>query len=146
MEKRRRIWVDPFQTKLLIRMGLYCVCYQVSLTVIIVAWTVFCQFFANGIRPLQLADFLPALVGLLVVLPMLVWDVIKFSHRLVGPLVRFRKAMRAIADGEPIGPIKLRDGDFMTELRDDFNRMLEALQARGHLPEPQAHNEKAVAV
>jgi nitrogen fixation/metabolism regulation signal transduction histidine kinase len=63
--------------------------------------------------------------------PVLAWDTIRMSHRLVGPLVRFRKTMEAIADGEPVRPIKLRDGDYLTDLRDEFNRMLESLQKRG---------------
>ena len=28
-------------------------------------------------------------------------------------------------------PIKLREGDYLTEMRDEFNRMLEELQKRG---------------
>jgi hypothetical protein len=53
------------------------------------------------------------------------------SHRLVGPLVRFRKTMQDIAAGEVVRPIKLREDDYLTEMRDDFNQMLESLQKRG---------------
>ena len=59
------------------------------------------------------------------------WDTIRFSHKLVGPIVRFRKTMQDIADGKTVRPIKLRDGDYTTEMRDDFNKMLEELQKRG---------------
>jgi nitrogen fixation/metabolism regulation signal transduction histidine kinase len=59
------------------------------------------------------------------------WDTICFSHRLVGPLVRFRKTMQAIANGEAVRPIKLREGDYLEDLRDDFNKMLEYLQKEG---------------
>lgn len=147
MEKRRRIWVDKFQTRLLLRMVAYCVLYQLSVAVIVIGWTVFCQFSANGIRPLRWSDFVPSVIGVLCILPMLAYDVIRFSHRLVGPLVRFRRAMREIAAGDPVSLIKLRDGDMLLELRDEFNQMIQALQARGALPvKEEAGKREAVAV
>ena len=39
--------------------------------------------------------------------------------------------MSGITRGEAVSPIKLRDGDYLTELRDDFNAMLDSLQRRG---------------
>jgi hypothetical protein len=59
------------------------------------------------------------------------WDSIRFSHRLVGPLVRFRQTIQAIAAGEAVRPIRLRDGDYLEDMRDDFNNMLERLQKDG---------------
>ncbi len=46
-------------------------------------------------------------------------------------MVRFRRAMEDITKGQPVRPIKLREGDFLNELRDDFNKMLETLQKHG---------------
>lgn len=146
MNKRQTVWVDKFQTKMLIRMAAYCILYQVSLSIFVVAWTVFCQYFTNGIRPLQWADFVPCMVGLLLILPMVCWDVIKFTHRLVGPVVRFRRAMRAIAAGDPVGPIQLRNGDYMVELRDDFNLMLTALHERGAVAQPESKDAQQKCV
>ncbi|MSQ95282.1 MAG: HAMP domain-containing protein [Gemmataceae bacterium] len=74
---------------------------------------------------------LPVLICLLLLVPIMAWDTIRFTHRLVGPLVRFRKTMQAMAQGEPVRPIKLRDGDYLLEMRDDFNKMLEELQKQG---------------
>jgi nitrogen fixation/metabolism regulation signal transduction histidine kinase len=59
------------------------------------------------------------------------WDTIRFSHRLVGPLVRFRRTLQDMANGEAVRPNKLREGDYLEELRDDFNKMLEHLQKQG---------------
>ena len=75
--------------------------------------------------------YLPVFGVLLVLAPLIVWDTIRFTHRLVGPLVRFRQTTQAIARGEAVRPIKLRDGDYLTEMRDDFNKMLEELQKHG---------------
>ena len=57
-----------------------------------------------------------------------------FSHRFAGPLVRFRKkALKAIAAGEEIELLKLRNGDYLGEMHDEFNAMLEALEPRSGL-------------
>ena len=74
---------------------------------------------------------IPVIVCILILVPVMAWDAIRFTHRLVGPMVRFRATMQAIARGEPVRPIKLRDGDYLDDLRDDFNKMLEELQKRG---------------
>ena len=74
------------------------------------------------------------------------WDAIRFSHRLVGPLVRFRRTMQEVTRGEPVRPIKLREGDHLLDLRDDFNEMLDSLQRRGLpvlKPNDPATDEKA---
>jgi nitrogen fixation/metabolism regulation signal transduction histidine kinase len=75
--------------------------------------------------------YLPVFICLLVLVPVMAWDAIHFSHRLVGPLVRFRRTIQAIGAGEAVRPIKLREGDYLTELRDDFNQMLDHLQKQG---------------
>jgi nitrogen fixation/metabolism regulation signal transduction histidine kinase len=65
------------------------------------------------------------------------WDAIRFTHRLVGPMTRFRQTIQDVAHGTPVRPIKLRPDDYLTDLRDDFNRMLESLQRRGlHVIKP----------
>jgi sensor histidine kinase YesM len=132
-EERKKVWVDPFQTKLSLRIGGYLVVFFVVFCNFLFAWKMWdegpidpAQQFLDTIRA-----NLPVIICLLVLVPVMAWDTIRFSHRLVGPLVRFRKTMQAIADGEAVQPIKLRDGDYLTELRDDFNKMLEELQKQG---------------
>src|SRR5207248_2730677 len=78
-----------------------------------------------------LMGYLPVFICLLVLVPVMAWDAIHFSHRMVGPVVRFRQTMQTIAAGEAVRPIKLREGDYLTEMRDDFNNMLDHLQKQG---------------
>src|SRR5581483_6824108 len=78
-----------------------------------------------------LGDYLPAIFCLVLLVPVMAWDAIRFTHRLVGPLVRFRHTMKELTRGETVRPIKLREGDYLLDLRDDFNEMLESLQRRG---------------
>lgn len=132
-EGRKKVWVDVFQTRLFVRIGVYLLIYLVCLGNLLFIW----QLLQDGPGdPVQqyfgmLVEYSPALVCLVVLMPVMAYDAIRFSHRLVGPLVRFRRTMQAIANGEAVRPIKLREGDFLNELRDDFNLMLEALQKRG---------------
>lgn len=48
---------------------------------------------------------------------------VKFTHKLVGPTIAFRRHVRMIADEEWNYRTKLRDGDAFTEVADDLNRL-----------------------
>ncbi len=76
---------------------------------------------------------LPVLFVLLTLLPVFIWDTIKFSNRFAGPMSRFFHTIRKAADGEDVEPIKFRDGDFWTQAANDFNRLM----ARMNADEPQ---------
>ena len=47
------------------------------------------------------------------------------------PIHRFRQTLQSVTAGQPVRLLKLRDGDFLEEMKDDFNAMLEALQRQG---------------
>jgi len=69
----------------------------------------------------------PVLVILLAMLPIFVWDTVKFSHRFAGPMYRFHQTVKSLAAGEDVPPIRLRKGDFWTEVADDFNSLIKSL-------------------
>jgi uncharacterized membrane protein len=132
-EDRKKVWVDPFQTKLSLRIGGYLFVFLVVFCNCLFAWKMIEEGPVDPWRQFveTLQTHLPVFVCLLVLVPAMAWDAIHFSHKLVGPLVRFRKTVQEIADGQPVRPIKLREGDYLIEFRDDFNKMLEELQKRG---------------
>jgi methyl-accepting chemotaxis protein len=132
-EDRKKVWIDPFQTQLSNRIAAYLAVFFVVFVNLLFGWRLIAEGPVDPWRQFieTLYANLPVFIVLLFLVPVLAWDTIRMSHRLVGPLVRFRKTMEAIADGEPVRPIKLRDGDYLTDLRDEFNRMLESLQKRG---------------
>ncbi len=132
-EDRKRVWVDPFQTRLTMRIAAYLGLFLVVLVNFLFAWRLLTEGVHDpaGQFVAMLRDFLPVGICLLVLVPVMAWDAIRFTHRLVGPLVRFRRTMQSIAEGKMVRPIKLREGDYLTDLRDDFNRMLDGLQRRG---------------
>jgi hypothetical protein len=71
------------------------------------------------------------------VLPIILWDMLKLTHRIAGPLVRFQNVLRQLTRGERVERIKLRRGDLLVELQDAFNEYIESLnEPKGH-PESQ---------
>jgi nitrogen fixation/metabolism regulation signal transduction histidine kinase len=85
-----------------------------------------------------------SVVALLTLVPPLTLDAVRFAHRLVGPLYRFRKTIQAVAAGEPVGLVQLRRGDFLTDLKDDFNAMLRRLEQNGFVLLKAPENPQAV--
>jgi methyl-accepting chemotaxis protein len=132
-DERKKVLVDPFQTRLTLRIATYLAVFFIVFLNLLFCWKMVSEGpYDPGRQFLETVEAnLPVLICMLVLMPIMAWDTIRFSHRLVGPLVRFRKALQGIADGQAVRPLKLREGDYLAELRDDFNRMLEALQKQG---------------
>jgi hypothetical protein len=149
-EDRKKVWVDQFQTRLFVRIGVYLTVYVVGLCNLLFIWRLLEEGPGNPLEQYVsvMVDNASSLICLAVLLPVVAYDAIHFSHRLVGPLARFRRAMEDITKGEPVRPMKLRDDDYLNDLRDDFNRMLEALQKQGvpvlmpHDPSEQSQERK----
>jgi len=132
-EDRKKVWIHEFQTRLLIRFGLYWLIFVVTFMNLLFAWRLLSEGPGNALEQYVqfLTDYAPVLACLAMMLLLMAWDAVKFSHRLLGPVYRIRKTVQSIADGEPVRPVKLRQRDYLTEFRDDFNRMLETLQKQG---------------
>jgi hypothetical protein len=132
-EERKRIWVDSFQTKLFVRIGIYWLIYQIALLNFLFMWRLLQEGAGDPLEQYVrfFQEFYPVLICFALVVPVLAWDAVRFAHRLIGPIRRFRKTVQEVTAGQPVRPIKLRQGDFLVEMRDDFNGMLEALQRRG---------------
>lgn len=77
-----------------------------------------------------LASSAPAYVLILAILPLFAYDTVKLSNRFAGPIYRIHKSLRALADGEPVKPIRLRRGDYCQELAADANRLVARLAAQ----------------
>ncbi len=144
--KRKKIWIDRFQTYLVVRIGMYCVLFQAAVW----ALAMIDRTVGGALEQFIGADgavycYAIALGGIVIMTVSAVYDAIKFGHRLVGPLVRFRNTVKAIAAGEEIELIRLRDGDFLQDLKDDFNNMIVALEQRGAITLKTGDSAKAPA-
>lgn len=74
----------------------------------------------NTALVIQLSFFL-VVVGLLAVV---------LSHKIAGPLFNLKRAMRAVAEGDLAQRARFRKRDQMMDVKDEFNRMMESVQAR----------------
>jgi hypothetical protein len=129
---RRRYWIDSLQTRLTARILTYCVLYQFAIWVVLMVVREFWVALGELVPGEAGVNFtILAIVAALAFVAMLVYDTVKYVHRVVGPIYRFRTTVQAITAGEPVAPVRLRQGDFLLEFRDDLNRMIEALAERG---------------
>jgi nitrate/nitrite-specific signal transduction histidine kinase len=67
-----------------------------------------------------------AVLASVFLLPLVIWDVIKFSHRVVGPILRLQQELQKLADGQPVQPLQFRTNDFWHPLAEQFNRVAAA--------------------
>jgi hypothetical protein len=147
-QKRKKIWIDRFQTTLSVRLALYFVLYQVAV------WSLFwidARLFAlsDSIGAVAAAyGFILTPVATIGLGLLFIFDAIRETHRIVGPLYRFRKTIQAVTAGEEVSLVGLRTGDHLQELKDDLNAMLRALEQRGAitLKEAKAAKPQPVAV
>ena len=130
-EKRRKIWIDSFQTKLSLWITVYFLLYQVIVWLVFGIGRVISDTFFDVLPNSYVLFFSIATFTLGGVALLFIRDAIKYTHRIVGPIVRFRKAVQAITNGEDVEAIRLRDGDYLLELRDEFNQMLVVLEQKG---------------
>ncbi|MHB8974155.1 MAG: HAMP domain-containing protein [Pirellulaceae bacterium] len=132
-ERRRRRLVDRFQHKLIVRMVFYGAVYQFTLWNFLFFWRLLQTGGGNLFQQYgQFSkEFAPMLLCMLILIPPIVWDAVKFYHRIAGPIVRIKKALRDIAEGRSVGYVQLRDNDELMELQDEFNEMLDSLSRSG---------------
>jgi hypothetical protein len=136
--KRSRLWVDPaFQLRLMLRIGGYFLLY------ILLVWHF--GFFLDAMRgaaaggankPLSelYLDYFgkqqPLLIAMALLVPPFLYNLLRFSHRVAGPLFRCRAIMRDMADGKAVAEFHPRKGDLMRELFDAFNALIRRWNAR----------------
>jgi hypothetical protein len=130
-EPRKTLFVDQrVQGALLTRAVGYCLLTTLFVAAGYVVWNVG----RNWSRPLGevllecAASFAPALLALLLALPVVMFDCLRVTNRFVGPLYRMRRYLRRIARGEPVEPIMFRSRDFWHEIAEEFNTAVAQLE------------------
>ncbi len=66
-------------------------------------------------------------ISTIVVLPAIIYDSIKFSHRMAGPVVRLKNMLSKIGV-EKIEHVGLRKNDFWQDFATEFNAMLDRVE------------------
>lgn len=75
--------------------------------------------------------------------PCMLLDFIRLTHRIAGPMVRFRKDLHRAAQGETVAPIKFRQVDYWQDIATDFNLLLSRISqdSKGVDRQPVASNQ-----
>ncbi len=136
---RRQLFVDPkIQGALVARAVMYWVVCLITITLMLLCWRIVtgpARMFYMHFDDMWFY-FGPALIASFLLLPLVILDIIRVSNRFVGPFLRLRRSMRALARGEQVQPIKFRHGDFWTEFADEFNAVAARLQSQAP-PQPE---------
>lgn len=128
---RKHLFVDPkVQGALIARVAAYWIVCVIGITLTLLCWRIItgpAQPFRVHFREMWFY-YGPALVVSLLLLPLVIVDVVRFSNRFVGPLLRLRRSMRELARNEPVEPLAFRDADFWQEIADEFNALRDRVQ------------------
>ena len=71
---------------------------------------------------------------LILVMPVIFYVAVVFSHRIAGPLPKIYQVLRDIGNGQWAGPLVLRKADELKELADLINEMAVKLKQRETKP------------
>lgn len=126
------------QGNLMLRMVMYWAIYNFALLAALVGESLMRVIpdLLSGARDYSFDQFVseftdrqsPMLLAMSVLCPILIWDMLRYSHRIAGPLYRFRKALIDHMAGEPLQKIKLRDGDMLLDFQDTWNEFVQYKQ------------------
>ena len=125
-QKRRRYFVD-FQTQgaVLQQAAYYWLCGSLVYASVVFLYRIAPPWLASG--KLDFSNIwyhlAPMAVSSAVLLPIVMVSAVRFSHRFVGPMIRFRQVLRQLARGERAPHIKLRATDFWKDVADELNQV-----------------------
>ena len=137
MQKRSRYFIDKqVQGALAFRVAYYWVLCMWGMFCLLAAFPIASAWISQSpdaakaweiIHATWLSFRFPFVASFLVV-PFLIRDVIRVSHRHIGPIYRLRNALRDLADGKPVPTVRFRQSDMWGDLADEFNRVAARLQ------------------
>ena len=128
---RKKYFIDSkVQGILIYRVVMYWFAFVFGMFCLLAGFPLIISFFVNSpVAPsagqllLQTwRSFWPAIFASALMLPILILDIIRVSHRFAGPMVRLRTALRDLAAGKPVQPVVFRYGDFWCEVAEEFNQ------------------------
>lgn len=89
---------------------------------------------AEGLANTAIRTCAPTFLALAALLPVFVYDYVKLSNRIFGPVRRIQGLVKTLAEGGDAERINLRKGDSHTELASDMNTLLDSInELRGEV-------------
>lgn len=86
------------------------------------------HLFFEGLWPF-LKSYSSFFICLLLLTPLLAYDILRLSNRIAGPVYRLRRELQKLANGEKAHPLKFRKGDSWLEMAPAFNTVLERIES-----------------
>ena len=128
--KRKQLFVDPqVQGAFLLRVTIYFGSWILAagITATTLGMTSFLA--QNDYALLGQYWFFMKLVlaASLLLLPIILYDVGVLTNRVVGPLIRLRRDMRLLSEGQRVKPLVFRDGDYWPEFAAEFNAVAQRM-------------------
>jgi hypothetical protein len=145
---RQQLLIDHgVQGSLLRRIALYCVACTIYFAVILV----FTETMSDPYEPVSdaisrcLDEALYWAPGLMLLMPVVAYDLLRVTNRFAGPVFRLRREMQRLVDGESVHPLSFRSDDYWIEMADIFNQirdeLLELRQAQADPADVDDHDE-----
>jgi hypothetical protein len=139
---RKKLYVNPeVQGAMLLRAVLQWCFHICAILLVVVVWTAFRDPSQIALKLVfkSFVYFSPAIVASVVLLPLFIYDVLKASNRIAGPLVRLRCELAKLAEGEEVNRLRFRSGDTWSDLAEEFNLLAERVMAERRAMEAIAH-------
>ena len=133
---RRKLLVDRFlQGRLMLRVALYWTLYHAALWHSLVLVRYLQHRFA-GLSGAEVPSFREEyfrafqdsqtlLLAAVLLLPAVIWETLRQTHRVAGPLFRFQATLQALILGENPPAVQLRKGDLLKPFEQTMNEFLE---------------------
>jgi hypothetical protein len=130
LKKRKKLFIDrPVQGAFFLRIVLCWFSGLLAFGLLVLSLEALQQpgrpFLDQFRLSLLVTQYAPEVIASLFILPLVLYDTLVLTHRFTGPMYRLRCAMRALAAGEKVKPLKFRDRDFWHEAADEFNAIVE---------------------
>lgn len=72
----------------------------------------------------------PVVICMFVMMPFMIWDLMKLTNRIAGPLYRFESLLKEYGKTGTLPVVVLRNDDLLTDYQRQFNEFVHALHAR----------------
>jgi hypothetical protein len=122
--KRKRLLIDTkVQGAIVGRFVAYWIYCLLTVTMLLFFWRVLAGPPAAPHEHLffVLANFAPAALATAMILPVIVYDVLRLSHRFAGPIYRLHGALDELTEGQTVRPLNFRGDDFWPDLAIKYN-------------------------
>ncbi|MCA9241956.1 MAG: hypothetical protein KDA37_17215 [Planctomycetales bacterium] len=130
----------PIQKVIAVRL----VVHWFAAAIVAIVLTLILQFFANPTLGAEEREAIRALtwgpmaLAFLAAAPIAALDMARFSHSIAGPIVRLKRVVGELADGQRISPVKFRKNDHWHDLAAEFNRLSEEVARLRAIEQQQA--------